>query len=109
MNLQIRIIRKTVWRRLAEWYMRPPARLRVLAVLRDAGSELRGLHINQIARVMSVYTTLHELEDEGLVESREAADDEIAPVQFGKREIRMRLYRLTPEGFRVARGVSWCP
>lgn len=109
MNLQIRIYRKSTWQRLVEWWQKPPARLRVLAVLRDAGSEMRGLHINQIARCFSVYHTLAELQDEGLVESREASDDEIEPLRFGKREIKMRLYRLTPEGFRVARGVSWCP
>lgn len=111
MNLQIRIYRKRLWQRFVEWWNLPPQRDRILATLRDSGTEMRGLHICDAGRVGRgvVYTGLARLQEEGLVESRPATDDEIAPVAFGSTTIRFRLYRLTPEGFRVAREVQWNP
>jgi DNA-binding PadR family transcriptional regulator len=93
-------------KRLIAWWRRPPLRERVLATMvavhYEGTREMRGLDIAKRANCRgTVYVALRQLEDEGLVGSREEPE---LTLFVGERELRRRVYWLTMAGQQAANG-----
>jgi Transcriptional regulator PadR-like family len=98
----------TFWQHIVAWWRRPSAEARVLAALlvgeQSGQPRMQGKAAQNIALVASVYTTLHRLEDAGLVESM--VDPLLTVHTVGCRPLERRRYWLTNEGRRRAKQVE---